>query len=222
VSESTDQAAVLPVPALREVRLYGHLRQRFGAVYRFDVGTPAEALQALRATLPGWREHVLQRGGAYRIFLGRRGGEAVGEEALHVPRSKREAICIVPVVGGAKSADAQIITGAALVAVGVFTQQPWLVQLGAAQALGGISRRLEGGAGGPAGSREGADRRSTFGAPVNVETQGGAVPLAYGRCIVGSLVVSFGITSDSDLSMTNPGASIGEPMHDTDPIYQLS
>ena len=46
---------------LREVRLYGALGREFGRVLHLAVATPAEAVRALRAVLPGFE----------RAFLGR-------------------------------------------------------------------------------------------------------------------------------------------------------
>ena len=58
---------------LREVRLYGALGREFGRVFRLAVATPAEAVRALIAVLPGFERAFIGRDGrqGYHVFVGR-------------------------------------------------------------------------------------------------------------------------------------------------------
>ena len=136
------------VPVLREVRLYGRLGREFGRVFRLAVATPAEAVQALRAVLPGFERALLGPGGraAYHVLVGR--GEArrdLGEADLVAPVAAAEPIRLVPVIEGAKRQGlGQTILGATLIFLswgiggGLGPVGRMLVQAGTILVLGGV------------------------------------------------------------------------------------
>ncbi|MBS7812864.1 tail assembly protein [Roseococcus pinisoli] len=100
--------------------------------------------------------------------------------------------------GGAFSAGAgglsSTVPGLAGTALGVTYGQ--IVGLGAMMALGGVSQLLSPQAKAPAASdREAPDQRASFmfQNPVNVVDQGGAIPIPYGDCLVGSSVIAAGM-----------------------------
>lgn len=174
---------------MREVRLYGHLGRRFGRVFRFDVQSPAEAIRALRANLEGFEAYLFEHSApGYHVFVGRRN---IGKEDLSV-ESEDAAIRIVPVVAGAGHGVFQTILGAVLVVVGVFFEQPWLVNIGASMVVGGIAQMLIR----PPGPATPANNQPSycFNGPVNTTAQGNPVPICYGAMIVGSQVVSAGLS----------------------------
>lgn len=196
---------------MREVRLYGHLGQRFGRVHRFDVRTPAEAVRALCATLPGFRRYMIEHSRpGYRVRVGR---EARTLETLALPAD--DAIRIVPVTAGAGRGLGSVILGAALIGVGVLTGGASLTMaaawnaggmafagylatnIGLSLVLGGVAQMLSPQlkAQGPADRPENKPSYA-FDGPVNTAAQGNPVPVCYGRLIVGSQVISAGIVAE--------------------------
>ncbi len=177
------------------VLLYGFLGRQFGRVHRYDVRSPAEAVAALRVTLKGFRKALID-GGAYRVLVG--GKSALDKDQLCDPVSSRETIRIVPTIMGAGGLGKAIL-GAVLAVVGVFTGQPWLVNIGVSLALGGISEMLFAKKPGGTDSVDKPENRPsyTFDGAVNTAAQGNPVPLLYGGpLLVGSQVISAGLSVD--------------------------
>jgi len=197
---------------MRTVRLNGELGKRFGRLHRLDVATPAEAIRALLANFPAIRDFLVksgERGVAYRCLVDR---DVADEERLTLPMSRT--FSITPVVHGAGKVGS-IILGAALVATAIFA--PALIPtlaihgatvfgvgtvatIGAALMLGGISQLLT-----PtpkAGDTAKQEANPYFDGPVNVSAQGAAVPIGYGRAVVGSVVISAAMTVDQQISAT--------------------
>lgn len=192
-------AAALGAQDLREVRLYGHLGRQFGRVHKLAVRTCREAAQALAVLLPGFERALLAHQPGVHVFRRRVSVPTnIAEERLDAPLGRGEAVCIVPAVAGAKRGGVfQTIVGAVLMVAGAYFGQTWLIQIGASLALGGVVqmltpvRRASGN-----GSDESARQPSyAFDGPQNYTTQGVAVPLVYGRCIIGSVVASQGLSS---------------------------
>lgn len=207
-------ALALRDPALREIRLYGVLGRRFGRVHRLAVGSAREAVQALAVVVPGFARHLLEHNEpGYQVFLDKRGGRAVSEDRLDAPVSGREAICIVPVVAGAKRGGlAQVILGAALLffapyAAGALfgTGTAFGTTAGIALAkygstigwgliFGGVTAML---APQPRMSeRARNEASSSFGSGPDSVAMGVAVPITYGRVIVTGIPVSGGISTE--------------------------
>jgi len=141
-------------------------------------------------------------------------------EQLHYPTGKAEAIRIVPVIGGAKSGTAKILLGIGLIAVsfllpgagafgtlslfGVSAAQGGAVLAGigttlsltgASLVLGGVSQLLT-----PV-SKTSYDETDpsksySFSGIQNVSRQGVPVPICYGEVLVGSVVISAGISAE--------------------------
>ena len=183
---------------LREVRLYGALGREFGRVFRLAVATPAEAVRALMAVLPGFERAFLGQGGqqAYHVYVGR--GESrrdIGKTELRQPLGAAEPIRFVPVIAGAKRGGiVQQIIGVVLIIAGVYFESPELAQLGYQMIISGSIQMLS-------PQRKGKDATGNlpsyiFNGPVNNIDQGGPVPVRYGRALVGSTVVSQGISTE--------------------------
>lgn len=188
------------------VLLYGHLGARFGRVHRYDARTPGEAVRALCATLPGFRQALIE-GGAYRVLRG--GREALGADDLRTPHSERDTLRIVPVVAGAGKGLGSILLGAALVglslwmppvgfgAAGSFTAtigNSVMRSIGTSLIFGGVSQAL---ASTPKSQQvEAVSNKPSyaFDGAVNTAAQGNPVPVCYGRLIVGSQVISAGLS----------------------------
>lgn len=187
---------------MKTVMLYGYLGQQFGRVHRYDVKTPAEAIRALCATVQGFKK-AIQDESFYKVIVG---GDNRGAEGLHDPFSDKESFRVVPVIQGANGFG-QILAGVALVAlsfylpgasaaIGTFSASSFAGAVGASLILGGISQLLFA----PQASRPDETERPEnrpsffFNGAVNTSRQGNAVPVCYGQMLVGSQVISSGLS----------------------------
>jgi predicted phage tail protein len=188
---------------LTEIRLYGHLRARFGRSYRLAVRSAAEAIRALGVVVPGFREYLATHSApGYRVWLG--ADVITAGEQLHAPAGSL--IRLVPVTAGAKSELGQIIIGAALInfapwagttaLIGNLTGAAIVTSLGFAMVLGGVSQLLAGNPASDAPSERPENLPSyAFNGAVNTTAQGNPVPVLYGRLRVGSQVISTGLST---------------------------
>lgn len=191
---------------VRTVKLYGKLGAKFGRVHHFAVDSAGEAIAALDSQLPGFGEHLLKSkdmGLGYSVFYGKRN---LGEDELR-NFCGHEEIRIAPIVLGHKNGGwLQIVMGAVLFAVGAFIElgsvgllSPIgvpLMSLGISMMIGGVVQLLT-----PTPKGSGSQDRpentpsAYFNGPINTQAQGQPVPVVYGRCKVGSKVLSAGITA---------------------------
>ncbi|WP_126965821.1 tail assembly protein [Xanthomonas arboricola] len=189
------------VPKVRVVRLYGVLRARFGKEFRLAVASPAEAIRALSVQLPGFQAFLMgakDLGLTFAVFNGQRN---LSKEQLHDPPGD-DAIRIAPVLQGSKRGGVlQTIIGAVLIVVGfIAIATPFgapLISAGVSMVIGGVVQMLSPTQKG-LGTQDSPDNRPSyaFNGPVNVQAQGNPVPLAYGRCWIGSAVISGGIFAE--------------------------
>lgn len=180
---------------MRTVRLSGELGRKFGRVHKFDIKTPAEAIRALCANFPEFEMELREshkKNVGYKVFNGRYQLEHI--EEIKDPATKE--IRIVPVVMGS-NATTRIFIGVALIAVGVVTQQPWIISAGVGLTLGGVVELLS-----PVPKIKEPEERPEnkpsylFNGPVNTTAQGHPVPIGYGRLRVGGGLISAGISID--------------------------
>lgn len=189
---------------MKTIILLGELGKRYGRKHLLDVKSPAEAVRALCANFKDFAAFVSassDRNVGYRVLNKR---EAVGEDELHNPASQR--ITIAPVVAGAGGSVGKILLGAALIAAAFFVPGLAAVALfgtttlatvafsvGVSLALGGVAQML---APQPKsiGPQEEQQPSYVFNGAVNTSAQGQPVPVGYGRMIVGSAVISAGIS----------------------------
>jgi len=184
---------------VRTVRLYGVLGARFGRVFRLAVQSPAEAVRALCAQLPGLEQYLAssqQRGLAYAVFQGR---QNIGEDELQF--SGRGDIRIAPVIIGSKKQGLfQTILGAVLIVVGAYFGQTWMVTIGAGMAFGGVMQMLSPQAKGLKGREDPGNTPSyAFGGPVNTVAMGNPVGVLYGRRRIGGAIISGGIYAEDQM-----------------------
>jgi predicted phage tail protein len=206
--------ATLSDAEVRTVRLYGPMRARFGRDFRLAVTSTQDAIRALSALIPGFREFMVQAAANRQEFACLHGTRRIGEERLGEWLDPDEPIRIAMVVRGNKRGGLfQIVLGAVLIgaawwaagtfagafaAKGLVGAAAWmgasLVLNGAAQALGPQPPGLS--------TRDDVENRPSyaFNGPVNVAAQGNPVPVAYsdpdGFVWMGSAVVSQGIFSE--------------------------
>lgn len=196
--------------------LYGFLGKQFGRVHRYDVVSPAEAVQALIITLKGFKK-ALADGGSYKVLVG--GKESLSLKEVGYPISDKESIRIVPVVAGSSNPYVRIVIGAALIyfsgglAAGMGATAATATTAGTAGfmgitaatftavgtslIIGGVSQILF--TPKAAGSTERPENMpsSSFDGAVNTSAQGNPVSILYGGpLIVGSQVISAGLSVD--------------------------
>lgn len=179
---------------MTRIELGGELGKVFGKTHHRLISSTKEAGVALSATLKGFRQYMLsskQRGLTYAVFKGKKN---IGRDDLEYPVTG-EVIRIVPIIIGSKKAGLlQTILGAVIVAVGVVTQQYYLVATGVSLGVGGIVQMLSPQTTGLA-SKQDADNKASyaFGGVTNTAAQGNPVPLGYGRRRIGGAIISAGI-----------------------------
>lgn len=190
---------------MRTIRLYGPLGSRFGRSFRLAVNSPAEAIRALCAILPGFQQYLTrakENGMAFAVFVGK---QNLTKDQLQDPPG-HEDIRIAPVLLGSKRGGVlNIILGVVLIVVGVYTRNVNLIVQGGAMVVGGVVQML-----GPQpkglGSQDSAENRPNYSmnGTVNTQAQGNPVPVAYGGhdqkgMLVGSAVISGGIMAEDQL-----------------------
>jgi predicted phage tail protein len=189
---------------LRTIKVYGpmatFLKRR---VFKADVANPAEAVRFLIANFPALERHMADQ--YYKVHVSDRALElGSAPDELHLPIGQQETISIIPVMAGA-GATGRIIAGIALVAFSLLlpgvgaaiggAAMTKIGLIGGALILGGIAELLT-----PVpkiGGAEDDPRKSySFSGVQNVSRQGVPVPIVYGEMIVGSIVISAGISTD--------------------------
>jgi predicted phage tail protein len=170
------------------VRLHGPLADTYGGEHRFAVRSPREAIDALDANYPGFRRDFLktQFYGVLADGDWREPGEGFDVATSPVARELDFAPMIEGRITGTIVAGLGLIgiTGvAATILAGVIT-----VGL-----LVGVSLLLAPKPKKKTSEDSKKDESYMFSGPENVTEQGVAVPLVYGRCFVGSVVVSAGL-----------------------------
>lgn len=194
---------------MRTIRLYGRLAKFLGRrKFIADVANAAEAVRFLLANFPSLQEHMADQ--HYKVVVGE---HHLAEDELHMPSSSAEDVRIIPVIAGA-GATGRIIAGVALVALSLlfapgaalassaFTLGSQAVGIGVgiglSLALGGVAQLLTPVPTTPTGPDSSDDPRKSysFSGVQNVSRQGVPVPIVYGECLVGSVVISAGIDID--------------------------
>lgn len=200
---------------LRTIRVYGRLAKFLKRrSFRADIATAAEAVKFLLANFPQLERHMAEQHyevkvGDYSLMLGENPAE------LHMPTSRLDSISIIPVVAGA-GAVGRVIAGVGLIALTVLTGGfggaaiglfgagtvavgTVAVGIGASLVLGGVAQlltptpKLDDG-----GKNSDSDPRKSysFSGVQNVSRQGLPVPIVYGETLVGSIVISTGISTE--------------------------
>lgn len=196
---------------LRTIKLTGILGRKFGRIHRLAVDSPAEAVRALCAIKQGFRAFLERShldGFGYKVLV-----EKVvispdsAETDLHMHHGMKTAFTFAPRPTGAKSGLGQIILGVALVAAAFWTAG-WslsglmastaakgVAMFGASLFLGGVTQMLSPTIKSSTSESDANKPSYIFNGAVNTTAQGQPVPVLYGRMMVGSAVVSAGLTS---------------------------
>lgn len=194
---------------MKRIYLHGDLAKFHTGPVIIDVLNPAEAIRALCALFKGFQERMSQ--GHFRVI---RGDEIKGmplwPEELGLGFGKEGELHIVPIVAGAGRGIAKVIIGIVLIVAAFYTGGASLsgfatlggytisagsiAMFGVAMVLSGVSMMMT-------PSLKGADQNSTsqqqnnflLSGSENVAGEGMAVPLVFGRVVVGSVVGSVGV-----------------------------
>ena len=185
---------------MREIRLYGHLGREFGRVHRMAVDGAAEAIRALCANFDRFEQALLSHPLGFHVIVGDRA--LADAEQLRDPAGAADVLRIIPATAGSKSKWVGILLGGALIAASFFIPglpafaSQLMVGFGASMVLGGIAQMLAPNPKQQAGADNAPDNKPSyvFNGPLNTSIQGGAVPIGYGRMIVGSAVISAGLS----------------------------
>lgn len=200
---------------MKTIILLGELGKKFGKKMRLDVKTPAEAVRALCANFPEFERHMVEsekRNVGYRIVLGK---TDIPLDDIHNPAGS-QTIKLVPVVMGAGGGFGQIVLGALIIGAAFMTGGASLsigmmggfsvattfvggiaLGVGASLILGGVAQMLSPMPKATDPSEKPENQPSyTFNGAVNTTAQGQPVPVGYGRMVVGSAVISAGITTE--------------------------
>ena len=205
---------------LRKIKLYGELAKVVGQkVFEAEVNNAAQAVRFLVVNFPKLEKHMANN--YYKVIVDN--DWILRDDELHYPTGQND-IKIVPVVGGAGgNAGRQILIGAALIgisflfpgagafgttslfgaakatgftAAGIGTAVGTLTSVvGASMILNGVSTLLT-----PVETipEENQDPRRSFNFSgiQNTSRAGVAVPVIYGRTMVGSVVISANIENE--------------------------
>ena len=202
---------------LRRVYLHGAAAEQFGHVFELQVASLKEVAQALGALFPTFRKFLIAN--HFRVVAGPslERGIQLGEKQIDFALGRRD-IHIVPVTAGAKRAGVGKIIAGILIAVVAWWAAPALIPAGFMGGAGsltiaginsstiamlGVSMALSGASQLLAPKQKKQQSNSTeakpsfvFNGAVNNTEQGGCVPLIYGQTMVGSTVISAGMTTD--------------------------
>lgn len=197
--------------ARHKVVLAGELGKRYGREHYFVIATPAEAVRALCANFPEFKKHVIaqeENNVGYKIIINNH--PTVQPEELHHPASHHAVIVIAPVIAGSKSGFGQVLFGAALIGLSFvlptapliagfqFSASSIAFNMGLSMVLGGAASFLSRPPKAPAPNEAPENKPSyAFDGPVNTVQQGQPVPVGYGKLIVGSSVISAGMTAEN-------------------------
>ena len=203
---------------LRKVKLYGALGERFGKEWNLDINSVREATKAIAANNPEFRKEFIsshERGIGYHVMVGDE--YMTDEEHSSYPTGNKE-IKIIPVVIGAKKKGlAMILIGALIIGAAFMTgglsmtstlagsvaeigslsmTQSGMMALkfGASLIMSGIGAMLA-----PTPKpieQKDEPKNYAFNGPVNTVSQGVAVPVCYGKLVVGGAVISSGIQAE--------------------------
>jgi predicted phage tail protein len=183
---------------MKTIRVYGRLAKELGQrIFRAEVETVGEAVRFLVANFPHIEQHIAND--SYRIKAGK---HIIDSDEIHYPLGSSEDISIIPVVVGA-GAIGKIIVGALLIVASFFLAgvfllgiaiAPIVFSVGASLVLGGVAQLLTPTPKTPAENKDARVESFAFSGIQNTSRSGVPIPIVYGETVVGSIVISAGIT----------------------------
>ena len=166
---------------------------------KFEASSPGEIIKSLCIQVKGFKE-LLSLANVCIIIDGIR---SVHLDELSLP-CIMETMDIVPCTSGSKHGGLipalEILVGAAIIGAAIYfapelgSFAPVLIGLGANLVAGGLTGLLFGSKALKSGKSADTNASTLFNGVQNMAQEGVPVPLAYGRCRIGSLVVSGQLT----------------------------
>lgn len=193
---------------LKTIHFHGFLASKYGKSVKLAGENMFQIMSGLVSRFgPQFKEDI--RTHNWHITEGQvKPGNDIGEEQLSKNLAKKT-VHLLPAVAGS-SAALRVVLGVILIVVGAYFGQAWLVQIGVGLALGGVVEMLtKPKNGGPTQSQ---DQRGSaiYNGAVNVTSQGGPIPLLYGRVKrASSVVISTDFSSDEYHLITGGFSSSG-------------
>lgn len=176
---------------LTTIKLGGFLGKKYGKTHKMAAKSPAHAVAMLCACFKGFRKDFQQHN--WRILVN--DYTACEEDIKNHINAAGKCIRFLPKFEGSGNY-ARIVAGVIITIIGVVYQQPTAVQLGVGLIVGGVLGLMFGV--NPSATDQANDAKKTsylFGGTLNTTGQGNPRPLLYGRRLVGSQVVSAGIST---------------------------
>lgn len=174
---------------LVDVRLHGPLGDKYGFAHKFYVNSPRDAINALDANYPGFRSDFLKTEFYGLVVDGDARSEDLMPDVALSPVAKE--MDFVPMIEGRSFAPLIVpllglinITGTAATILSGLISTALLV---------GVSMLITPKPKKTTSKETTKDENYMFSGPENITEQGVAVPLIYGRCFIGSVVVSAGL-----------------------------
>lgn len=178
------------------VKFYGNLKQ-YGDKFKMSADTAAQALNGLYAQVSGLKQSIMD--GYFRVRINKQDvTEDTLQFGLHSKLPEDAVIHIVPRIAGNKNNGMfSVIAGAVMVIAGAFL---WWTPVGAPMIMAGVGLMISGVAQmltkipKTGELSDGVTNKNTaFSNLNNTIAQGSAVPLCYGKMMIGSKVLSQGI-----------------------------
>jgi len=190
---------------LRKIRLYGSLAKFVGArVLEADVRTAAEAVRFIVTNFDGLEQHMADK--HYKVIT----HTAITLDELH-DITNVDTIKLVPTVEGSGPVG-RILAGIGLVVLSFFVPfaAPLLLGIGASLVLGGVAQLLTPvpRLGQGEGSTTDTKRSYNFSGIQQTSRAGTPVPLVYGKTLVGSVVISAGVSDEVQVGASAPPPTI--------------
>ena len=216
-----------------EIKLYGHLKEATGrSSFKAKVSNTAEAVKFLIANFPTLEHEMANQ--YYRVSVN---NVDIDKTELHNPIGIAE-IKIIPVIAGSGRGFGKILLGAALIGlaflmpagngltlmegikagsfakVGLITKS--MAYIGAYLVLSGIADLFT-----PAVEPEAEDPLSAnFSNAINTTLATVPIPILYGECITGSVVISAGIDTADGSPSTTASANVVDHRGNTTSVPQ--
>ena len=205
---------------MRDIYLYGELADKFISKVSLNVSSIPEAMRALEANFKGFRDYILLYTPGFHVRVG---DVHRTTEEIDLPLGKKDTdIHIIPVISGsgkilpiilgavliwATGGLASIGMGSGITALGAGGSMASigaaLGSIGMGLVLSGISAILFAPPKPADTNKEENTPNKYFNGPVNTIEQGNPVPIGYGELIVGSAVISAGLTIDNSESIAH-------------------
>lgn len=194
---------------LRQVYLYGSLADKFSSEpIELAADSAPDLMLALKSIFPAWRSHIRDNPALAFIVSDDNKQNPRGIEAVFIESQFGDAseVHVIPAQEGAGIEVAVAVFGMTAGTVGAFVVNA-IASMLISMALGAVMQALAPSPQTGAGSRNQVAQNQSFlyNGAVNVEQQGGPVPVIYGYFMSGSTVVSSAV--DVEQLLTTPAQS---------------